>query len=161
MKEIPLTQGQVALVDDEDYDYLMQWKWCAMYDPTICNYYAVRNTARSEWVNGKSRLIYMHKVILGNPDTQVDHRNVNTLDNRNENLRIATASNNQQNKRKYKNNTSGYKGVVYAKRRGKWQAVIKINGKAKFLGYFATPESAFAAYTKAALELHCEFARLE
>lgn len=113
-------------------------------------------------INGKPhkehRLIFL--MYYGYLPKEVDHIDGNKLNNRIENLRSATTSQNQHNRTKYKNNTSGYKGVsFYGKNKYKcWGANIQVNGKQKHLGYFLTPEEAFAAYCKAALELHGEFA---
>jgi len=85
VKKIKLTQGRYALVDDEDFNWLNQWKWC--FDRS--NGYAHRN----QWVNGKNRKIYMHRIILGNPrgiliKVETDHKNRNKLDNNIENLEL-------------------------------------------------------------------------
>ena len=91
----------------------------------------------------------------------VDHINGNSLDNRRSNLRLATHQQNIHNQRRNSRNTSGYKGVSYARRMNKWLAKIKINGKCKSLGYYVTPEEAFAAYCAAAKEAFGDFARFE
>jgi hypothetical protein len=87
----------------------------------------------------------------------VDHINHNTLDNRKENLRICTNSENQMNKGKYKNNKSGYKGVCLKKSTGKWSASIKINKKQKYLGCFDDPKDAYRAYCNASRKNHGEY----
>jgi hypothetical protein len=93
------------------------------------------------------------------PSYEVDHKNLNPHDNRWENLRIATRSENGRNRRKQKNNTTGYKGACYDKSRGKYISIIAVNGVQKNLGRFDTAEQAHEAYCKAAAELHGEFAR--
>jgi AP2 domain len=149
MKKIKLTQGKFAIVDDDDFVWLNKWKW--HYD----NGYAARRSTTG-------KLLYMHREILekhGYTNFQhTDHINHNGLDNRFSNLRPATVSQNQGNKKKQKNNTSGYKGVSWDKRRNKWQVYIKINGKQKHLGYYDDIEDAKAAYDKSAKELFGEFA---
>lgn len=85
---------------------------------------------------------------------------MNALDNRRANLRLATKSQNQMNRRIQRNNTSGFKGVHLFKRTGKFRAYIMVQGKEKHLGYFATAEEAHVAYVKAAVEIHGEFAQL-
>jgi hypothetical protein len=90
---------------------------------------------------------------------QVDHINGNGLDNRKENLRICSHSENQWNRTKYKNNKSGYKGVFFHSKTGHWEAGIRINGKREYLGVFNTPQEASLAYSRKAIELHGEFAR--
>lgn len=92
-------------------------------------------------------------------DKQVDHINGVTYDNRASNLRLATASQNQANSVIRKDNTSGYKGVCFNKKRNKWRARIYINNKQISIGYFDTPELAHMAYCKLAIELKGEFAR--
>ena len=95
------------------------------------------------------------------PSVEIDHENLKRADNRWSNLREATHSQNMANGRKYRNNTSGYKGVFWENRKSpkKWRAMIDINGKHKHLGYHSSKEEASAAYNKAADELFGEFAR--
>jgi hypothetical protein len=103
---------------------------------------------------------YLARVLFGEPDDmEIDHINTNPLDNRRENLRIATHRQNCKNKNKYKNNTSGFKGVSFDKKEQKFRARISIDGKRKFLGYFATAEAAHEEYKRAAVKYHGEFAR--
>jgi hypothetical protein len=95
------------------------------------------------------------------PDQMIDHINGNRSDNRIKNLRLASSSQNQLNRGKSTNNTTGHKGVSYHAKRRHWQAMISINGRNKFLGNFATAEEAADAYNKAALKHHGEFARTD
>ncbi len=155
-RTIQLTQGQVAIVDAADYEWLSQYKWHA-----FCNqggkWYAARGVRLSE----TSNTVYMHRAILGAPsDMEIDHINGEGLDNRRENLRLALIGQNRRNARKRKDNTSGYKGVYYDKERDKWCANIHFEHKAIFLGRFDTPKDAAYAYDAAAKELHGEFAQL-
>lgn len=152
MKEIQLTQGKVAIVDDADYDWLSQFKWYTYKHRNT--WYAVRNIPPT---NGKRSKIKMHQVIC---EKNCDHKDGNGLNNQRTNLRAATASQNQHNRRISKNNTSGLKGVTLDKRRNKWMARIVFNGKSKFLGLFATRAEAGRAYDQAARELYGEFAAL-
>ena len=150
MKTIELTQGKVAIVDDDVFDYLSQWNW--FYHKG----YAARHTRRS----GKSITIWMHRVILNTPnDFDTDHINGNSLDNRLENLRVCTMSQNQANRGKNSNNTSGYKGVCWSKSNKNWIAFIRINGKRKHLGSFSNIIDAADAYEKAAQKIFGKYAR--
>ena len=102
----------------------------------------------------------LHRMIMGEPEgMDVDHKNVNPLDNRRENLRVATTQQNQYNKNKNKTNTSGFKGVSFKKQNQKFVAQIRIDGKNKHLGYFSTAEGAHECYKRAAIQHHGEFAR--
>ena len=158
MIEIPLTQGQVALIDDEDYDLVSQYKWCAQWNPHTKSYYAKTNIRK---VDGTWTMLHMHRLIMNaKKGEQVDHINHNTIDNRKENLRLCTNSQNQHNQGKRVNNTSGCKGITWHKRDKRWQAQIKLNGKNIHLGLFLTPEEAYEAYCKAALERHGEFSKV-
>lgn len=93
------------------------------------------------------------------PIDEIDHRDGNKSNNRFDNLRQANKIQNGQNRRKYKNNTSGYKGI--RKNGTKWAATIKINKIDKFLGNFNCPTAAHFSYCKAAKKYHGEFARTE
>lgn len=95
------------------------------------------------------------------PDNEVDHINRNRSDNRISNLRLATRSENGQNRKMPTNNSSGYKGVTWVKSRNAWQVVINIGRQPKFLGRFATREEAASVYNKAALKYHGEFAKID
>jgi HNH endonuclease/AP2 domain len=97
------------------------------------------------------------------PETgyEVDHINLDKADNRFANLRHVTPSQNRTNRQRYSSNTSGKKGACFHKRLGKWQSRITHNGTHHHLGYFDSPESAHAAYSAAAAELHGRFARTE
>lgn len=150
MKVIELTKGQVAIVDDEDFERLAQWRW------RNCNGYAVRSHPTM-----KRRVIWMHREILQTPDGfDTDHINGNKADNRKCNLRVATRSENKFNVGKRSDNTTGFKGVFWHSSARKFRAQITIGGHAKHLGYFATAEEASRAYNTAALSMHGEFVRI-
>ena len=150
MKKIQLTRGKFALVDDEDYDYLNQWKW----------YFNNKYVARGIRENGRHSTIYMHRVILNPPENRdIDHVNIDPLDNRKCNLRLCTDSQNCANRPLSRNNKSGFKGVCWDKRHSKWRATITYQYKYINIGLFEKPEDAGNAYNKMAIKLFGEFAR--
>jgi hypothetical protein len=153
MKIIELTKGQTAIVCDCHYETVSGEKWraCRCWKKLV---YAVR----SIMVDGKKKVILMHSVINNTPPGMfTDHINGNPLDNRCCNLRSVTVQQNNLNKGKYSNNTSGFKGVT--KTRNKWQAKLKIDGKDKYLGSFDSPEEAAIAHDIGARKYHGEYAR--
>ncbi len=150
MKEIKLTQGKVAVVDDEDYEYLNQFGW-------YFNVYAVRMIS----INGEQKKIWMHRLINNTPDgLETDHINHNRLDNRRDNLRTVIKAQNQQNRLPNKNAGSIYKGVCFQEREKKWRARIQVNGEMINLGYSNSEKDMARAYNKAAIKHHGEFAQL-
>jgi hypothetical protein len=154
---IPLTQGQVALVSAENYGELSQFKWYAYYNPNTRSCYAQRGVRLP---NGKWTIERMHRQILGlsySDKRQGDHVNFDTLDNRRCNLRIATNAQNNANKRRIRNNTSGFKGLSRDKRKQKLGAQIGHNGKKHWLGYFTDKSEASFHYLMAAIFLVGEF----
>ena len=149
MKEIPLTKGAVAIVDDDMYEYLNQFHWYLNTEG-----YAIRETWKP-----KTR-IRMHREILGTPPgMDTDHINNNRLDNRRENLRVCTRTQNLQNSSLRSDSTSGYKGVSWFKPAKMWKAQIKI-GKRVIAKYFKTPLEAAKAYNEMATEYFGKFAKL-
>lgn len=148
MKVINLTKGYEAKVDDCDYEYLNRFHW------SYSNGYAVR----SKKVGDKLTTISMHRELAGEPNMLVDHADRDKLNNTRGNLRIATASENQSNRRKQHNNTSGHKGVYFHKLLNKWYSAISVQGKLKSLGYFKKKEDAIAAYNEAAVQYKGDFA---
>ncbi len=153
MKTIPLTQGKCAIVDDEDYEQLNQWKWIACKSRNT--FYA----AKSAKINGYWSTKKMHHFILPSipKGSMVDHKNRNGLDNRKNNLRICSIAQNTRN-RKTPPHSSKYKGVCWEGRRKAWRAYITIKGKFIHIGYFNKEERAAIAYDKAAKTLFGEFA---
>ena len=145
MKEIQLTQNQIALVDDDMYEELNRHKWFA-YKPWN-TFYVHRN---SPTINGKRHIIKMHHEIMGMPPKgyEVDHENGSGLDNQRHNLRFVTHRQNGQNLT-HRNKTSQYPGVCWHKRYQKWRTTIQINGKHKHLGFFTNELEAFIVYEKA------------
>lgn len=157
MKKIELSQGQYAIVDDEDYDVLNQWKWCADYCKSGKKFYAKRTC----YLNGKKR-IRMHRFVTNTTDRniEVDHINGNSLDNRKSNLRPCSKSRNQQNRNKTINNKSGYKGVAWHKISKKWIVRIGVNSIKIHIGRYDCVKEAARAYNSAAIIYHGEFAYL-
>lgn len=151
---IPLTQGQFAKVDAEDFERLSKYKWRAYWNPRAKSFYAVRWSPRNHY---ERRLIYMSREILNaQSGVQVDHIFHDTLDNRKSQLRPCTQTENSRNHRTARRNKSGLKGVTSDGNR--WRATIRVNGLQKHLGSFKTPEQAHEAYKNAALEMHGKFA---
>ncbi len=156
MKFIPLTQGYSAQVDDEDFDWLNQWKWQVRVGRN--SIYASRNYRRENGSWGGS--IGMHRQIMGvtDPKIQVDHIKGNGLNNQRENLRICTNSQNNFNSVSAKGSSSKFKGVCWNKLRRGWVFQISFEGN-KHFGYFKNEEDAARAYNKFAKQYHKEFAR--
>lgn len=156
---IPLTRGQVALVDAENYERINAHKWFAKWNPHTRSFYAYRN---GPTIDGRREFIAMGREILGlekGDGKKVDHEDHNMLDNRRGNLRVATQNQNMHNRGKNRNNKSGFKGVHWHPECRKWRAVIRYNGEQYRLGLFSKAEDAHAAYCAAAARLHKEFAR--
>lgn len=148
---ITLTKGHVAVIDASFSPYVDQWNWTAMDGKG--GVYAFRK------VNKKN--IFLHRVVAGDPvGLEVDHIDGDTLNNRKQNLRAATKSQNSQNVSKHFDGKAKYKGVSWGKSNSKWQAQIKANGVRHHLGYFLTQEDAKAAYDAASARLHGDFGKV-
>lgn len=155
--EIELTQGQVAVVDDEDHERVKVYTWVAHWCPEINAFLAMASSREG----AKSRLMYLHRFILNVPlGLVVSWRNDNPLDCRRSNLRLATRSEEHWNHRIGAANRSGFKGVSACKMTGRWRADIRVEGKTKNLGRFDDPVDAAFAYDEAARKHFGEFARL-
>jgi hypothetical protein len=153
-KEIALTRGLHTIIDECDYEELSKYKWNALFSRG--SFYAARWGKNAE---GKRRHIFMHSVIL-NGVKMTDHINGCTLDNRRENLRECTPSQNQANKHKLIAFTSIYKGVAFYKPYGCWRAQICKDRKVMHIGYFASEAEAARKYDEKAKELFGEYACL-
>lgn len=137
----------VCLIDTEDLSKTQIGKWYV--------------NSKGYIVNKKDRNIRLHRLVLGiTNDLLIDHINGNKLDNRKANLRICDKFQNQHNRNKSRNNTSGYKGVYYDKERNCWGASIMCHNKKYHLGRFSSKELAATAYNEAALKLHGDFAKI-
>jgi hypothetical protein len=153
-KEIPISRGHTAIVSDEDFDELSKVKW--FYHETRGKQYAMRH----ETIDGKQRVIYMHRRIMNAPKgVQVDHADNNGPNNQRSNLRLSTHSQNQRNCKIQSNSTTGFKGVTRRKNERRFSAQIFINGKTMVLGRFDKPEDAAKAYDDAARQHFGEYAR--
>ena len=153
-REIPLSQGKVAIVDAADYEWLNQWKWTAAIGKHTTYAY------RAEQKDKCRKVYHMHRLIMQvSAPLHVDHINHNGIDNRRQNLRVATGSENSRNQRAHRDSTSKYLGVFWDKARGMWRSEIAIgDNKRKFLGRFTSEIEAARAYDTAAREIHGAFA---
>lgn len=160
MKILKLSTGQKTLLDDEDFNNVSKYVWRGGVRRNVC--YARRHVQ----VNNKCKTIYLARFILNivDPTVQVDHINGDTLDNRRSNLRICDQTQNIRNRGLFKNNTTGYKGVVKNSKSNTYKAQLQYckNGKHMllYLGSFYSKEEAAEAYNKEAEKRHLEFARL-
>lgn len=153
MKEVRLSQGLVALVDDDDFDMVSAYSWCVRKDGNT--HYAVGGGV----YKGVDTRRLMHRLILGvSSDAMVDHKDGNGLNCQKSNLRLCTNAQNQYNQPKRRGTTSKYKGVRL--KEGKYEAQIRTNLGRKYLGRFTQEADAAEAYNKAALIYHGEFANL-
>jgi len=147
--EVPFTQGKVAFIDDADADLVSSYKWYAVLSDRT--WYA-RTTITAE---GKRRGLYMHRLIMGQPlGLQVDHIDRDGLNNRRDNLRLATNAQNRTNQRINAKNTSGYRGVHWSKQAKKWMAQTEHLGKHIHFGCYDNPVDAAKAYDKGMRAIH-------
>jgi HNH endonuclease len=157
VKKIKLNKGQFALVDDEDFEIANSSRW------HISQYgYAAKSVHWGFDVNHKriKTLEFLHRLLLSAPKGyDVDHINLNKLDNRKSNLRICKRSGNVQNRSKLVTNTTGYKCIYRDKTRDLWKVQIGANGKLHHIGRFVELSDAISARDRAIKELHGEFAR--
>jgi len=163
-RTIPLTKGQVAIVDAADYEWLSRHNWAVQHDSRHGRgtYYAMRHGRTPD---GRKVKIWMHRQILGlapGDPRQGDHREPSqTLDNRHSNLRIATRKEQARNRRLRRDNVCGFKAVTYDPKRKKYRAKISVEGKTTNLPRRDTPQEAHALYCEAARKAYGEFARFQ
>lgn len=157
MVTVTLTQGKVAVIDDDDANIIKPFKWCASHQRS--RWYAMSYVPGSK-KEGKARFVYMHKIIMGYGNgKEIDHINHDGLDNTRKNLRFVTRSQNNWNARIQTRNKSGYRGVFFLKnaKKNPWWAKLLVNGIPVFSGYFPTSIEAAKAYNEASLKHHGEW----
>lgn len=151
MKTITLTQGQFALVDEEDFEELNQYNWCAWARKSpqghVLTYYAIRTV----YSNNTKAVVRMHRVVANTPPgLDTDHINGDGLDNRRCNLRVVTRTQNGRNRtNKAASRRSSFRGVSWHKQHRKWYASMSAGRVQKFLGLFASEHAAAQAYDDA------------
>ena len=147
MKEIKLTTGQCAIVDGKDFEWLNQWKWYAV--KTKYQFYAGRTLI----LVGEQTMQFMHRLILSaEKGEEVDHINRNSLDNRRENIKICTRSENNRNRQVF--GTSKYRGVCWNKGSKKWASYLVTEYEKFYLGLFKEEKDASDAFNKKYKEIH-------
>jgi hypothetical protein len=156
-RKIDLGEGKWTILDQEDYYRLNQFKWYV--NGNGFKFYAFRNIIIGP---GRTRMLSMHRDIMNSPKgLLVDHKNHDSLDNRRQNLRLATHSQNTCNKQSKRTGCSSkFRGVSYDKKRGYWNTQVVCEGKMVFFGRFKNEFDAAKAYDEAAKKHHGEFARL-
>ncbi len=150
-REIRLPRGLVALVDDEDYGWLSRWSWS--YDGRYAKRVFVDES-------GARRTVSMHRLVMGEPEGLcVLHFNGDLLDNRRSNLRVCAMAEVSRRRRMQANNTSGYRGVRWVERIGRWKARIRVCGRRIELGDYRELMDAVRAYDEASVRYHGEYGR--
>lgn len=145
MTIIQLSQNKTSLIDDHDAEAVNKFKW------HFFSGYAVRSLYKHP--SGKNKE-FLHNFLMGPGEgLEVDHIDGNPLNNQRENLRVCTHAQNNRNRKRAKNNTSGYKGVSFHKNTGRWQAALS-------LGLYSSKEEAALAFDKAAIAFFGEYASL-
>jgi hypothetical protein len=168
MKTVPLygkvAAGRVALVDDADYDLVMQHRW-NVQERTRPNGSKIGPYAfTSDCGSDRTVIVWLHRLLMPGV-AQVDHEDGDGLNNQRSNLRPATNMQNHANERKTRTyggrpTSSRFKGVYWHKAAGKWLAQIGADGKHRYLGLFADEAEAARAYDAAAREAFGEFAKV-
>jgi len=158
MKNIELTQGQYAIVDDSDFKELNKHKWCVNWNKKTNEKYAIRVISKKIHPSGKQTRVSMHGTIVGVIGGGiVDHINHNTLDNRKCNLRIVTKSQNAMNQKKRSLNTSGSIGVHFIDKLNKWCSTIAVDGHKIHLGLYSNIKNAIESRREAEIKYFGEY----
>lgn len=161
-REIPLTLGQMVIIDVDNWQRFSAYKWQAHWHLRAKTYYVTR---RDNTLPGRPT-VWMHREVLGlgrslkDDPRHGDHINHDGLDCRRESLRVASIYENAANKRMRRDNASGFKGVYFHHANRKWIAQVTKGNNQMYLGTYETPEEAHYAYQAAALKLHKQFANL-
>lgn len=150
-----LSDGNIACIDDEDYEIIIQYNWSNNGN----GYAYTRSNGIIQTTKMSHLVLSLHNITIPK-GYEVDHEDKNRLNNQKHNLRIATKSQNHANAKLYKNNTSGFKGVYLDKKTNKWCARIHYDNTNTVLGYFSDAKDAAIAYDVAALKHFKEFASL-
>ncbi len=151
---IPLTRGKHALVDAEEYPRLARYSWHAFHDKKDGRWLAVRGERVHVGGHSITRNIWMHRELLDVPAGMlVEHLNGDGLDNRKANVQVTTRAARYAKLGKLSTNTSGYRGVTFYARTGKWRVQIRCDGTTTHIGYFTTAEEAAVAYDRKAREV--------
>lgn len=152
---LSLTNGHEVILDSEDFDTFGRFKWSG-----LCKDGRVYARRSAPGLGGKQITVLLHRAIMGNPPgVFVDHINGNTLDNRRENLRVASRGQNRVNSKLNKDNASGYTGVMWHRRDKRWIARVTCEGVKHEKGGFSTAEEAASWRQMKAHELHGQFVR--
>lgn len=154
VKEIPLTQGKFAIVDEDDYEWLSQYKWYAYKDKKSKTYYARRNI----WTGKKKQTaIQMHRMVMGcspKDGKTVDHINFDGLDNRKVNLQAVPRQINIHRRLRQKNNHTGYIGIQWKKKKKWWEAWVTLDKKKTYCGHSKDPREAAGKRDKVVAEYY-------
>lgn len=154
---IPLTQGEIAIIDSEDFHIVSGYRW------HVSKYKNVQYALSAKWNKGNPSTILMHRLVMNlkrYDGLMIDHINMNGLDNRKINLRFTDFSLNAHHCKLLSSNTTGFRGIAWNNIRCAWQATIRVYGKRYFLGYYSSKRNAALAYDAAALRYKKDHATL-
>lgn len=159
MKKIKLSPSKYgqfyALVDNEDYNKLMKYKWHLHKNHDRGFYISRCFNDPQDWHKVKN--VSMHREIMGFPNSHIDHVNRNSFDNRKRNLRLCSCGQNRVNSKLNKNNHSGHRNIYWTQQTGRWRAVLNSNRQKIHLGYFLNFSDAVQAVERKSKEIHGDF----